>query len=220
MESVADLKVLPRVRFMVAAYDPFDNPDRAPDKVEERTQMNETRARCIRLLRKEFDERFLGGFVDSPYVRKTFPDLAVPGSATQQKRYVETVKAHPICVASAGLHGSIGWKLAEYVAFSKAIITEQLGFHVPGNFQSGHNYLQFTSPEECVEAAVRLMQDANLRNELMLNNAAYYRASLRPDSLMLNAILDAMKRNSGVVQVPSVTEHRPTELSRTGRFRS
>lgn len=207
MESVPELKATPRVLFLVAAYDPFDDPERAPDKVEERIQMNETRAQCIRLLRKEFGELFFGGFVDNHLVRKHYGDLAIPHDATSQKNYVAAVKAHAICIASTGLHGSIGWKLAEYVALSKAIISERLIYQVPGNFQGGQNYLEFTSPESCVEAAIQLMQNANLRSELMLNNAVYYHAHLRPDALMLYALLSAMKRKSGMTPTFAAIEH-------------
>jgi hypothetical protein len=102
-----------------------------------------------------------------------------------------TMRSHPICVATTGLHGSIGWKLAEYVAFSKAIVTEKLHYSVTGDFGPNRNYLEFASPEDCAAAAVRLVEDRDLREALMLNNAAYYRAYVRPDALVANALARA-----------------------------
>jgi hypothetical protein len=211
MESTPDFEGPPKVLFLVAAYDPFDDPDRAPDKVEERVELIETRAQCIRLLRKELGNRFLGGFTENQFAQENYPDLVIPRNQTSQENYIHTVKAHPICIASTGLHGSIGWKLAEYVAFSRAIVSERLKYEVPGNFGSGRNYLEFTSPDGCVEAAVQLMRNAYRRNELMSNNAAYYHASLRPDSLMRNALLSALKRKSEAVPAHAPAEHQSEE---------
>ena len=45
------------------------------------------------------------------------------------------------------------------MAFSKAILTEKLIYGVPGDFESERNYLEFASPETCVDAAIRLVED-------------------------------------------------------------
>jgi hypothetical protein len=107
------------------------------------------------------------------------------------------LRSHPICVATTGLHGSIGWKLGEYVAFSKAIVSEKLVFGVPGDFAPEKHYIEFSSPEGCVEAAVRLVENRDLRARLMSNNAAYYRKYVRPDSLINNALTVALGTSYG-----------------------
>jgi hypothetical protein len=191
MEASAEPNAEPRVLFLAATYDPHDDPGRAPDKIEDRMSIDETRARCIRLLKDELGERFTGGFEDSAFARKRYPDLIVPESLTAQASYIETMRSHPICVATTGLHGSIGWKLAEYVAFSKAILTERLLYSVPGDFGPDRNYIEFASPDDCAAAATRLVEDRDLRQRLMLNNAAYYREYVRPDALVANALARA-----------------------------
>lgn len=97
-------------------------------------------------------------------------------------------------MATTGLHGSIGWKLAEYVAFSKAIVSEQLIYDVPGPFAAGRNYIEFTSPEECLNGALRLIEDMALRKQVMQSNADYYRDYLRPDALVRNALKTALEQ--------------------------
>ena len=84
--------------------------------------------------------------------------------------------------------------MAEYIALSKAIVTEKMNFKVTGNLQKDINYLEFTSPKECLDKSARLFQDKNLRNDLMTNNAKYYNAYLRPDALIMNTILVALFR--------------------------
>jgi hypothetical protein len=79
----------------------------------------------------------------------------------------------------------------------KAIVSEKLVFGVPGDFAPERHYVEFTSPEGCVEAAVRLVENRDLRARLMSNNAAYYRKCLRPDSLIDNALAAALGTSYG-----------------------
>lgn len=193
LESPPDYELPPRVLFLVTAYDPNDHADRNAEKIEERRRHNETRAECIRSLRRELGERFLGGFNHNEYATKHYKDCLVSDAALTGKRaYLQTMRSHPICVATTGLHGSIGWKFAEYVACARAIVSERLVYDVPGELAAGRNYLEFAGPAECVEQALRLVTDRELRDEMMAENSRYYRAHLRPDVLVLNSLLTAL----------------------------
>ena len=192
MEHPPEFDAEPRVLFLSAAYDPYENPDRSRDKIEDRISLNEMRARCIRALRQALGDKFSGGFVPSAYALEHYAELVAEPDVTAPAHYFAAVRSHPICVATTGLHGSIGWKLAEYVAFARAILSEKLVYRVPGDFGPERNYLEFTSPDESAAAAVRLIEDHDLRNRLMWNNASYYQRYLRPDSLVKNAIETAM----------------------------
>ncbi len=194
MESPPDLRADPNVLFLVAAYDPYDDPARSQEKIDDRIFINETRARCLTLLKDALGPRFTGGFSHSRFTAEHYPDLVVPPGASSQQNYLQTLQSFPICVASTGLHGSTGWKLGEYVAFSKAILSERLVYDTPGAFEPGRNYIEFTSPEECLNGAVRLIEDVALRQQLMQSNAAYYRAYLRPDALVRNALTTALEK--------------------------
>ena len=193
MESLPDQTLAPRVLFLVTAHDPLDDPDRSRAKIEERTRANESRAQCIRLLRKELGAMFLGGFSHSQYSMRRYRDcLTADARVAEKESYIRTLKSHSICVATTGLHGSIGWKFAEYVACSKAILSERLTYAVPGDLTPGRNFLEFGSPTECVELAHRLIENRDLRDAMMTRNFEYYRASLRPDVLMLNSLTTAL----------------------------
>ncbi|MBS0419833.1 MAG: hypothetical protein JSR66_19130 [Proteobacteria bacterium] len=194
MQAPPNLRAEPNVLFLVAAYDPYDDPARSREKIEDRISINATRACCIRLLKEALGPRFTGGFSHSRFAARQYPDLAVAPGTSSQVQYFRTLQSYPICVATTGLHGSIGWKLAEYVAFSKAIVSERLLYQVPGSFAPGKNYIEFSSPEECASGAIRLVEDSELRREIMLNNAAYYRDRLRPDALVRNALQTALEQ--------------------------
>src|SRR5688572_10337051 len=193
LQALPDPDAPPRVLFLVAAYDPDDKANRSPQKRAEIQQTNAMRARCIELLRRALGARFYGGFIPGPYSCRAFGGLlANEADVTRKRQYIDLLKSFPICVATTGLHGSIGWKFAEYVALSKAIVSEKLNYQVPGDLAEERNYLEFASPEQCVEQAARLLESREERGRLMFNNARYYQAYLRPDVLVLNSLLKAL----------------------------
>ena len=199
LEAEPDCNAPPKVLFLVNAYDPFDRPDRTPEKIEEYTWINETRARCILLLRKELGPNVLAGFTHNPYTRRQYPGLLAERHAvTRKKNYLRTVRSHGICVATTGLHGSIGWKFAEYISLGRAIVSERLRHEVPGDLRAGRNYLEFGTPEECVGRCVQLLQDRLARARMVLANAKYYRQYVRPDSMVLNTLREARCENFAV----------------------
>ena len=187
LEAYPDFTSEPKILFMARAWD--------TDLIENKAQkaaveaINETRAECIRVLRKQFGRRFFGGLAHDDYAVKHFKDCLLPdGNLSNKQKYLEILKDFPICITTTGLNRSIGWKLGEYVALSKAIITEPLHFQVTGNFANEINYLEFFSPEELINTATRLIEDENLRSEMMINNYRYYQSYLKPDSLILNSL--------------------------------
>jgi hypothetical protein len=197
LEGLPDYEQPPGVLFLAAAHDPHARQGRSPEKIQEMIHVNDTRAQCIRVLRKELGPRFFGGFIHSPYSIKTYKDCLVHDNEVTRKRsYIRLLKSYPICIATTGLHGSIGGKFAEYVALAKAIVSEKLNYEVPGDLQPGRNYLEFSTAEECAQQSIRLIEDRDERNRLMLNNALYYQSYLRPDSLVLNSLLKVLSLSS------------------------
>jgi hypothetical protein len=191
LEFYPDFNTPPKVLFMARAWDPRKiSPQHTSEEIE---FINNMRAQCIRMLKREFDQYFLGGFSHEKYSRYRYKDcLLLDNELSKKNNYMKLLKRFPICIATTGIHGSIGWKIAEYVSYSKAIVTERLNYRVPGNFEKELNYLEFVSPEDCVESAVRLFQDYKLRCQLMINNYRYYQSYLRPDSLVMNTLAIAI----------------------------
>lgn len=186
-EGIPRPEIEPKVIFMARAWD--------TEKIEDKTQksqteaINENRAACVRLLRKEFGQNFFGGLAVDDYSAKNFRDCLLPDrTISSQKQYLELLKNFPICVATTGLCGSNGWKLSEYVALSKAIVSEKLQYEAVGNFEKDKNYLEFETPEQCVEKTVRLFEDKNMRERMMKDNFDYYQNYLRPDKIVLNTL--------------------------------
>lgn len=188
----------PRILFMARVWDHEYDVDfeMTPEFSEERLVMNEVRANCIRALKKEFGTLFTGGLEHSDYAKKHFKDcLANVPSQTSKRNYIQLVKQHPICISTAGLNQSIGWKFAEYVCLSRAIVSERLAFEVPGPFDKNQNYLEFSSVDDCVEAVTQLVNVPEKAERMMQANADYYQQYVRPDALIKNCLQHVHQTN-------------------------
>jgi hypothetical protein len=155
--------------------------------------LNHTRAACIRALRREFGASVVSGFAPTADARRDYPDCVVDEPRISQKAYYLGVMRHSdVCIATTGLAGSNGWRLGEYVASSRAIVSERLMSQVPGPFTSGTNYAEFADPDGCVEQTVALVEDPERRLSMMEANHRYYEEFLRPDALVLNTLSAAL----------------------------
>lgn len=183
----------PRVIFMSRAYDPGGEPGEDPAGLaeagiaEEREALNETRAACVRALRAELGDRFVGGLVPSQFAQARYGDCLVDAAATSRPRFLRALAASDVAVATTGLHGSNQWKLAEYLAASKAVVTQPLRYEVPA-LNSPENYLAFETPEQCVERVVDLLGDPERRLAMMKANRDYYESYLRPDAVIRRSL--------------------------------
>lgn len=178
---------MPKILFLTRLWD--DREPGLPEPVrQERIRLNRTRIDIIRALKQRFGDQFTGGLNDTPLSRKLAPDLIVSPALTERKRYLRTLHAHDICIASTGLHESIGWKTGEYVAAAKAIVSEPLCYQVPGEFREGIHYLPFTTTEECLAAVQTLLAEPYKLFAMKKANEIYYSRYLRPDVLVKNTL--------------------------------
>ena len=188
----------PRVLFMARTWDPEDYPAGFTPELAENWRMicnevNETRASVISLLRKNLGDRFYGGFSPGSHAVANYKSCLLPDTrAAEKKSYINTLRQYPICIASTGLYNSIGWKLGEYVAFSKAIVSEALYYEVPGGFSKDKNYLEFKTADQCVEQTYILLEDKDVRETMMENNYQYYKNYLSPDKLIWHSLKRAL----------------------------
>jgi hypothetical protein len=139
--------------------------------------------------RAEFGERFYGGFAIEEFSRREYGDCLLPDHrASERRAFLARVRDSAICVATTGLHGSIGWKMAEYVAASRAIVSEPLRYEVPGGFAAGRNFLEFTTLESFITSVESLLRDVSLREDIRRTNWDYYRRWVRPDAQVLRTL--------------------------------
>lgn len=182
----------PRILFLTRLWDDKDpSLDEATNR--ERTGINEARIHIIRTLRERYGDAFVGGLNDNALSRAWAADLVVPARLTERKKYVKLLHSCDICIGTMGLHESIGWKTAEYVAAAKAIVNETFHYQVPGAFTAGKNYLAFETAQQCIDAVQSLVDDPEKLYRMKLANETYYRNFLKPDLLVKNSLTAAEK---------------------------
>ena len=178
-----DVKIL----FQAQLWDHRD-PDLSPEMAEECAYINRTRIAIVRALKETYGDQFFGGLRDSALAREMAPELIQPEKYTERRKYLKLVHSCDICIGSMGLHESIGWKTAEYIAAAKAIVNETFHYSVTGDFEEGKHYLAFSTAEECIEAVRTLVENTEKRLEMQAANAKYYQEYLKPEVLVKHTL--------------------------------
>lgn len=150
------------------------------------------RIEYIRELKNHFGDRIITGVSNDEFSRKVCPDLIVDDNVTRRDNYIRMIKENYICLTSEGLHHSIGWKFAEYVAAGKAVVTEPLYYEVPYGFNEYENYLVYTDLSSCIDKCEYLLNDVSRIHNMEKTNRRYYEEHLRPDMLVLDTLKIAL----------------------------
>lgn len=161
-----------------------------------REQINQTRIESIQACKKEFGTLFTGGLYNENYARKYCKKLIAPAQYSDKSRFLQVVKSHSICIATSGLHKSIGWKMGEYVAASRAIVSEPLYYELPGSFLPDQNYVEFTNKEELIGQISFLLDNPETIRAMMIENYNYYNAYVQPAKRVLNSLLTMQEANT------------------------
>src|SRR4051812_32824231 len=98
-------------------------------------------------------------------------------------------------VYSRGLHHSLAFKLAEYLAASKCVVSPPFRNELPAPLVEGANYLQFQSVEQCVAQCQRLLRDADLAAAMRRQNRAYFLREVEPASHLRRCLDRAFAAN-------------------------
>jgi hypothetical protein len=100
-------------------------------------------------------------------------DLAASG--VDQSRYVAGVRGSAIAFNHPAVHGCLGWKLGEYLALGKAILTTPVDRVLPVPLEHGtHWHVADPTAEGLAEAIELLMSDGDYRRHLERGARRYF----------------------------------------------
>jgi len=193
--SVDDLKPKNKeydvgVLFQCRLWDPSDLD---PKNYLDSDKVNSDRIEIVRSLKENLGDNFIGGLQPTEYARRVAPELVISLEKMSMRRnYLSMVERSSVVVSTVGLLGSNGWKLGEYVALGKAIVSEPIMTELPGKFEEGVHYEAYRSPEECIDKVKSLLADPERIRALSKATSDYYEEYLCPRRLMwrhLNTIL-------------------------------
>ena len=146
-------------------------------------ETNRMRAEIIRTCRRTLGNAFEGGFAPRPEAEREYPDL-VMSVRYPLNTYLEKVRRSPFVFSTPAVLGCIGWKLAEFLAMGKAVISFPINNIVSPPLEHGtHVHFVKQDCSDLEDAIVRIKGDADYRSRLQEGGRRYYAENLAPHSV-------------------------------------
>ncbi|HEY5590909.1 MAG TPA: hypothetical protein VIK55_07805 [Paludibacter sp.] len=145
---------------------------------------NQLRAMFIRSC-KSLSLNFIGGF----YAKKTNPqyeiykDLMIT-DYVDPDQYLSNIKKSAFVFNTPAVHYCHGWKLGEFFALGKAIISTPLSNEMPSKVEHGKNIHFVNNEEELRQAILKITNDDKYRLVLEQGALSYYNKYLKPSALI------------------------------------
>jgi hypothetical protein len=158
-------------------------------------QCNLYRSRYVEACRALEGVRFEGGFL--PRWRNDVPgyEQYTVTPRPSHREYLRNTKRSAVVFSTPAVKGCHGWKLGEFLAMGKAIVSTPLSREVPAPLAHGEQ-IHFVdgSPESIQEAVRRICRDADYRRHLENNARAYYLEYLQPRRVIERLLSSARSR--------------------------
>jgi glycosyltransferase involved in cell wall biosynthesis len=146
---------------------------------------NHSRARYMRACRAIRNIRFEGGF--APRRQNDIPGIE---DLTAERMYpfrewMERTKRSCIAFNTPAVHDCLGWKLGEFLALGKAILSLPLTRALPKPLNHGEHVHYVADDQDAIEdAARRLLSDEPYRSSLERAARRYYLEELAPERVI------------------------------------
>ncbi len=161
--------------------------------------MNVQRIEIVRALRDAFGPDFIGGLEPNEVARKRAPEL-ITRERSNHKAFLGLIRENLIGVASRGLGNSNGWKLPEYLAAARCVVSEPPHFELSAPLDPGVHYLPFMTPQECVAACRHLLEHEEDEQAMRQANHRYYMEHVRPISVIGRCVDLALKAAGAAIR--------------------
>lgn len=153
-------------------------------------EVNPPRARFIRACKAISGLRFEGGF--APRRRR---DVAGIDDILAERPYpfrqwLRKTQASSVVFNCPAVHQCLGWKLGEFLALGKAIISLPLSKSMPAPMEHGeHVHFVADDDREIRDAIERIVHDTEYRNRLEVGARRYYLEHLAPERVIQRLVL-------------------------------
>jgi glycosyltransferase involved in cell wall biosynthesis len=143
-------------------------------------QTNEYRALFMDVCRSTPGLRFEGGFPPRSDHYQPFEHLLM-SQRVPFSQYLEKTKKSALVFNTPAVNGCLGWKLAEYFALGKAIISTDVGRVLPAPLVHGEHIHFVDGSETSIRDAInRIISDDGYRAKLEMGARDYYDTYLSP----------------------------------------
>ncbi len=167
------------------------------------SQVNVERVALVRALRAALGDRFRGGVMADAFAREYCP-TQLAESDIHRSAYAQLIRKTTVAVYTRGLHDSLAFKLAEYLAAGVCIVSDPFKHRLPVDLVPGVNYLPFTTHEECIRQCRRLLDNPTEAQRMREANVRYYRDWVEPQAHVRDLLARAF-REEAAEKLPSVS---------------
>lgn len=146
------------------------------------TEMRKSIIIILKRLEEKNLIKFIGGFSKRRYgYHKGLKDLSA-GRIYNHKNYLKALKKAGFVINTPAVHNCLGWKLGEYLALGKTIISLPLGRAMPGDFIAGKHYHEIKEIGGLENAVIEIVNNESYRSNLAENARVYYDRYLGPEN--------------------------------------
>ncbi|MEP7317406.1 MAG: hypothetical protein ABI921_01655 [Panacibacter sp.] len=151
-------------------------------------QTNNNRLSFIKACKSIKELAFEGGF--APRQNKDFTDFDAYTTSKWYpvKSYIEKTKQSAVVYNTPAVLGCHGWKLGEFLAMGKAMISTPLSRLMPADLINQVHYYEVNDSTNYAEAIQQLLIDDALRQKLERNARDYYEKYLSPQQVIAGII--------------------------------
>ena len=145
---------------------------------------NERRLRYLRAVQSRPSLKLSGGFWSEGGLPREFHDFRLD-EPMGHRDYLRSTKDSVFVFNTPAVHDCLGWKLGEFLALGKAIISTPLGRTMPGDFRHGEHLHIVEDTGASILAAVQLLhEDRHYRRHLEESGRRYWDRTLRPEAVI------------------------------------
>lgn len=129
---------------------------------------------------KKSADQFEGGFFSTKnnIEYEKYKDM-VFDTYIDPSEYLRKVKKSMYVFNTPAVHNCHGWKLGEYLAMGKVIISTPIGNKLPVDLRNNEDVLIVNSSED-IEKAIIALKDSNFREKLSENSYTYFEKYVSP----------------------------------------
>jgi len=142
--------------------------------------VNELRARFMRVAKTSDGVVFEGGFVSSDH-DPLRGDVDLRHSQVSYRHWLQLTRKSAVVLNTPAVYGCLGWKFGEYLALGKAIVSTPIQQQLPADLEHGIDIHVIDGSEDSMQDAVqRITRDGAYRRRLEANSRAYFDRYLHP----------------------------------------
>ncbi len=159
-------------------------------------ELNQFRVELIHALKQGLGPRFIGGLYPTAATRKYYPELIseVPEGTETYAGHLQRSRQSLINVNQAGVRDSTGWKIAECLAASRCLVSQPPVYQNLVDIRAGEHFVAFSTPTECVDACLKLLEDPQEIARLRRAGFEYYRQHVEPRAALAQLLHIVLSR--------------------------